>query len=274
MKRVISAILACSLIAILAGCESSGNSSANRDGEESLARIKRTGVLRWGADVIGGVPYVYEDPGQPGNYIGFEMDVAKAIARELGVEQQLVIRAWDTLIPELQKGSFDVAMNGIEDTEERGKMVLFSSPYYVYSQQLTVRKGTNNVTKLGDLAGKRVATLSGTAAEDLLRAMPDIEVVANPEIIYSYGDLEKGEVEAVLLDTPIAAAYGATNPKLQNVGESFSPGRYVMAFRTEDATLRDAIDGALRQLKSSGELRMIYEKYGIMDVHQAEIGIQ
>lgn len=275
MRRIGSRILLFSLFTMFLGCDVRNESSqANREEDDSLARVKKEGVLRWGADVIGGVPYVYEDPNNPGTYIGFEMHVAGAIARELGVNQVLVIRAWDTLIPELQKGSFDMAMNGIEDTEERGKMVLFSEPYYVYSQQLTVRKGTDGVKNLSDLAGRRVATLSGTAAEDLLRATTGIEVVTNPEIIYSYGNLEKGQVDAVLLDTPIAAAYGATNPKLKNVGESFSEGHYVIAFRTKDKALMDAVNTALSNLKKSGELKAIYQKYGIMDLHQAQIGIR
>ncbi len=275
MKGINSIILPLLLLTLLLGCDMRGQSAKSGDKQDSsLKRVKAAGVLLWGADVIGGIPYVYEDPDNPGTYIGFEMDLAKAIARKLGVEQKLIIKAWDTLIPELQKGSFDVAMNGIEDTEEREKMVLYSNPYFVYSQQLTVRNETEDVRRLEDLDGKMVATLSGTAAEDILRSTPGIQVVTNPEIIYSYGDLEKGKVEAVLLDTPIAAAYGAANPELKNVGESFSEGRYVLALRVEDAALRDAINNALEELKRNGELKAIYEKFGIMDQHQAQIGIR
>jgi polar amino acid transport system substrate-binding protein len=216
---------------------------------------------------------VYEDPHRPDTYIGFEMTIAQAIADGLGVQLKLVIKAWDTLIPELQRGSFDLAMNGIEDTEDRDKIVLFSEPYFVYAQQLTVRKNTSGIASLDDLRDKRVATLSGTAAEDILRQTAGVQIVTNPEIIYSYRDLEEGKVEAVLLDTPIAAAYGAANPKLQNVGQSFGEGRYVIAFRKEDKSLRDAIDRVLQSLKQNGELKRIYERWGIMDQHQAQIGI-
>jgi polar amino acid transport system substrate-binding protein len=190
------------------------------------------------------------------------------------VRAELVVKAWDTLIPELQRGSFDMAMNGIEDTEERGRIVAFSDPYFVYSQQITVRKGDARIHGLDDLAGKKVATLSGTAAEDILRANPAVEVVANPEIIYSYRDLEEGRVDAVLLDSPIAAAYGAANPRLQNTGDSFGEGRYVIAFRSEDQALRDAVNDALARLKAEGTLGAIYRKWGIADEHQLRIGVQ
>ena len=119
-----------------------------------------------------------------------------------------------------------------------------------------------------------MATLSGTAAEDILRRSPGIQVVVNPEVIYSYRDLADGKVDAVLLDKPIAVAYGASNPKLKNVGDSFQDGHYVITFRTQDVALRDAVNQALAGLKKSGELKAIYARYGIMDTHQLTIGIQ
>jgi polar amino acid transport system substrate-binding protein len=201
------------------------------------------------------------------------MDIANAIAQQLGVELKLVIKPWDTLIPELQRGSFDMAMNGIENAPERAKIVQFSMPYFVYSQQLTVRKETRGINSLADLKGKTVATLSGTAAEDILMNTPGIHLLVNPEIIYSYQALESGKADAVLLDTPIAAAYGATNPKLKNVGDSFMEGNYVIAFRKGDESLRDAVDQILESMKSSGALKSIYAKWGIMDSHQGKIGI-
>jgi polar amino acid transport system substrate-binding protein len=265
-------------IALLAGCGAQKQDQAGTDATKthdgSLKRVQQSKVLAWGADVVGGVPYVYEDPAHKGQYTGFEMDIARAVARELGVEARLEVRPWDTLIPELQRHTFDMAMNGIEDTPARAQIVLFSDPYFLYAQQLTVRKTTTAVASLEDLKGKRVATLSGTAAEDILRNTPGIETVIQPEITYSYRDLEQSKVDAVLLDTPIAAAYGATNPKLKNVGESIHPGRYVIAFRQEDQSLRDAVNQALAKIKESGELATIYRKYGIMDQHQAEIGVR
>ena len=267
------------LIALVAWCAAftlgcgTARTSTHTTTLSGLERVHKAGVLLWGADVVGGVPYVYEDPHAPGHYIGFEKDIAEGIAKHLGVKLQLVIKAWDTLIPELQRGCFDIAMNGIEDTADRAKIVLFSTPYFVYSQQITVRKGTHGIASLNDLEGKRVATLSGTAAEDLLHSHPAIRVVVAPEIIYSYRDLENGKADAVLLDSPIAAAYGSPNPKLKNVGKSFNEGRYIIAFRNEDATLQQAVNEALDAMKKDGELRDIYRRYGILDEHQEKIGI-
>jgi len=275
MKQIKTYLLILLILTLSIGCQKGVESPGTEKKQDtSLERVKKAGALLWGADVVGGIPYVYEDPKNKGSYIGFEMDIANAIAHQLGIEVRLVIKAWDTLIPELQKGSFDIAMNGIEDTEDRKKIVLFSDPYYIYSQKITVRKETKGISLLADLKGKKVATLSGTAAEDILRQTAGIHVVTNPEIIYSYKDLEDGKVDAVLLDTPIAAAYGATNPKLKNVGESFGEGQYVIALRKEDKALMDAVNQALTVLKNNGDLKAIYTKWGIMDPHQEKIGLK
>lgn len=275
MKRsvLVALVSFCLLLPVACNKKTDTQLSAQKQ-DQSLERVQNAGDLLWGADVVGGIPYVYEDPNHPGTYIGFEKDIADAIGKQLGVQTRLVIKAWDTLIPELQRGSFDMAMNGIENTEDRAKIVLYSEPYFVYAQQLTIRKETQGIGGLSDLTGRKVATLSGTAAEDILRGTSGIQVVTNPEIIYSYRELETGQVDAVLLDTPIAAAYGAANPKLRNVGESFGRGHYVIAFRHEDRALRDAVDQAITKLKSDGELRLILTKWGIMDGHQEEITVQ
>jgi polar amino acid transport system substrate-binding protein len=232
------------------------------------------GVLAWGADVVDGIPYAYEDPKKPGTYIGFEVDIGNVIARRLGVRIRLVSKPWDQLIPELQRGSFDMAMNGVEDTNDRKRIVLFSDPYYVYSQQITVRKETQDIHHLEDLKGKVVATLSGTAAEDILRGTPGVKVLANPDIHYGYWQLQERKVDAVLMDTPIAAAYGAPNPKLKPAGESFSEGNYVIAFRKEDRALRNSVNQILETMKRDGELKAIYTKWGLMDDHQRGIGVR
>jgi polar amino acid transport system substrate-binding protein len=275
MKSLQTVLLNWVLALAMTGClEATSTTSSSKPVDSSLSGIKERGVLRWGADVVGGVPYVYEDPDNPGKYIGFEMDIVKGIAAHMGVRQEMVIKTWDSLIPELQRESFDFAMNGIEDTGDREQIVLFSEPYYVYSQQLTVRKDSQEINSLEDLRGKTVATLSGSAAEDILRTTPGVNVRINPEIIYSYADLENGRADAVLLDTPIAAAYGATNPKLKNVGDTFGQGTYVIAFRKEDIALRDAVNQALQDMKSTGELKAIYTKWRIMDSYQARVGVQ
>src|SRR5262245_34790659 len=92
---------------------SCGDSGAH---ESALARVRRTGVLRWGGDIQGGEPYVFQDAERPDRLVGFEVELADAIARELGVRAQFVQQDWSNLVPALGRGTFDVAMNGLEVT--------------------------------------------------------------------------------------------------------------------------------------------------------------
>ncbi|HEY5764814.1 MAG TPA: ABC transporter substrate-binding protein, partial [Candidatus Deferrimicrobiaceae bacterium] len=137
----------------------------------TLEAIRARGVLLWGADAEGGAPYVFPDPKDPGKLIGFEVDLAEAIARELGVTQKISQGAWDSLLPALNRGDFDVAMNGIEITPLRAEKILFSVPYYVYTEQLVVRKEETRIRDLSDLRGKKVGTLTGAVAQEILEGI-------------------------------------------------------------------------------------------------------
>src|SRR5438874_6022960 len=89
---------------------------------DTLQQIKERGVLLWGADAEGGAPYVYPDPQKPEQLIGFEYELAEALARRLGVKARVVQNQWDQLIPALDRGNFDIILNGLElspDNQQR-----------------------------------------------------------------------------------------------------------------------------------------------------------
>src|SRR5581483_1384355 len=101
---------------------------------DHLDEIKSSGVLRWGADAEGGVPYVYPDPQKPEQLIGFECELADALAAKLGVKAKMVQNQWDQLIPALNRGNFDIILNGLELTANNQQHIAMSRPYYVYTQ--------------------------------------------------------------------------------------------------------------------------------------------
>src|SRR5262245_47585152 len=142
---------------------------------DALQRIRSRGYLVWGTDAEGGAPYVFPDPRDPSRMIGFEMEIAQAIARELGVKLKLAQNAWESLIPALERGDSDLAMNGIEITPEREQRVLFSVPYYVYSEQLVVRRDERRMGGLPDLKGLKVGTLQGAVAQEMLNKVGGID---------------------------------------------------------------------------------------------------
>jgi polar amino acid transport system substrate-binding protein len=245
--------------------------------ETALERIKREGVLRWGASPSGGAPYVFTDPKSPDDVIGFEVDIAEHLARRLGVKAELVpIDDWAALPDALVARRFDLLLNGLEVTDERKEKVAFTAPYYRYRQVLTVRAADRTKYRcLDDLEGRPVGVLSGTASEGILkeRGWPDRLIDGQDDSVKPYEQLRLGRVEAVLADDVIAGWYALPDPALYNVSDAFAPGVYAAAVRKEDADLLAALDAALDEMKRGGELGEIYQRWGVWSSQQRELGI-
>jgi len=254
------------LLALLAFvCPPAGAAPA----DDSLARVRAAGVLRWGGDQQGGEPYAFEDPAHPGALIGFETEIAAALAGALGVRAAFVQNDWPNLIPSLERGSFDVAMNGIEVTPARLGRVDFSRPYFFFTLRLAARQGDARITDLASLRGRRVGTLAGTQAWQTLldagaQAIP-YEGVDEPFI-----DLERGRTDAVLLDDIIVDRYAPRHATVRIVGD-VGDGAYAIAFRRQDRALRAAVDAALARMIASHQLRDILARWHIDGPRQARL---
>ena len=252
------------LAAAWAGC-----ATPHEDGA-TLAAIRARGEIVWGADKAGGEPFVYEDPADPSILRGFEVEIMDALARRLGVKARMVHYTWSNLVPSLERGDFDVVMNGLEATAERRERILLSDPYYIYAETLTVVEGAP-YRSIFDLAGKRVGTLNQTYAHDILR-MLGIEQVLYEGNEEPYIDLEQGRLDAVLLDNIIADRYGCVpaRPRLRRVPYDVARGTYAIGLRKGDAALKQAIDGALAAMRADGELEKILRGAGLWDTRQVE----
>jgi polar amino acid transport system substrate-binding protein len=235
---------------------------------DGLDDLKKRGVLRWGADIQGGEPYVYSDPAQPDKLIGFEVEIAESLARRLGVKAEFVQISWPNLVPGLERGDYDIAMNGLEHTPGRAARILLSRPYYVYGETLAVRKGSP--LRVLDLRGRRVGTLSQTYAHELLVAQ-GAEPVLYEGVQEPYLDLVAGRTEAVLLDNIIADRYGCVMEGVECLPGDVALGSYIIGIRKEDTRLKAAIDEALAGMISDGELQKILERSKIWDTRQLRL---
>jgi polar amino acid transport system substrate-binding protein len=243
--------------------------SCGGERESALDRVRRTGVLRWGGDVQGGEPYVFEDPAQPGRLIGFEVEVAEAIAAELGVRAEFVQNDWSNLVPSLERGSFDVILNGLEVTPSRSDTVLFTRPYFVFSAQLVARRDDARTTSLDSLEGRRVGTLASSFSWDILRER-QLEVVAYEGTEEPFADLRAGRLDGVLLDDIIATRYGLVHRELHLV-QDVADGYYAVACRRRERALCDAIDEALAAIAQRGELRRILARWELDNARQERL---
>ncbi|MBI4389457.1 MAG: ABC transporter permease subunit [Nitrospinae bacterium] len=237
----------------------------------TLNAVRSGGVLSWGSDAQGGAPYVYPDPDNPANLIGFEVDLADAIAGEMGVAARQFQSDWESLVPSLKRGDFHIAMNGIEWTPERAREVDFSIPYYAFSLQLAVRAGDRTLGSLDDAKGKRVGTLGGSVAHRFLESMPAVRLKLYTGQVEPYRDLELGRLDAVLMDLPIAVFYAKSNPRLRFAGPPVAGGVYAIAAPRGDADFLREIDRILGDLFRSGKLQALYERWGLWDENQEQL---
>jgi len=230
---------------------------------DTLDAVRDTGELRWGADAEGGAPYVFPDPQNPSRLIGFEVDLADAIAQELGVTARMVQNDWSSLIPALQRGDFHMALNGLEWTEQRDRAAALTRPYYIYQQQLVVRAGDGRIHKLSDLPGTTAGTLHYSAAHALLKKMQGVTVRVYSGQVEPFRDLKLGRLDAVFMDLPIAQYYAEPDPKLKFAGPPVAEGPYVIAVRQTDTEFLDTLNAVLERLYENGTLQSIYRKWGL-----------
>jgi polar amino acid transport system substrate-binding protein len=239
---------------------------------DALSDIRQRGELTWGGDLQGGAPYVFEDARSPDHLRGFEVDIARALGRRIGVRARFVQNDWSSLIPGLERGDFDLLLNGLEDTPARRERLLLTVPYFVYGETLAVAK-SSRYTSLADLAGQRVGTLNQTVAHELLKTR-GVEIVLYEGQQEPYFDLAHGRVQGVLLDHVIAEIYGCPLPEVRCLPGDVARGVYVAAVRKNAPELARALDAAIAAMIADGELRRILESYRLWDSRQDELALR
>jgi polar amino acid transport system substrate-binding protein len=229
-------------------------------------------VLRWGADPSGGAPYVYADPANPDRYIGFEKEMVDALAAAMGRKPEFVATDWESIVSTLQRGSFDVVVNGLEPTADRAQLILFSKPYYVFEQQLTVRKDEDRIHSIEDCRSLRllVGTMGNTAASRYLQK-EGIPFRGYPDPVAAYRDLELKRIDGVLMDVPMELYYARSNPGLKPAGVAFLRGTYNVGLRKGDEALKAQVDAAIDKIIRDGTLESIFRKWNLWNDAQAEL---
>ena len=255
------------LLIVVARAVAACGAAASSEGE-----TEEPPPLRWGADSEGGAPYICRDPNDVNHYVGFEVELAAALEKELGRRIEFTQSDFKSLTAGLQRGDIDFAMNGVEKTPDRDRELRLSRPYYVYTLQLVARKDEARFDTLESCKkiGGVIGTLEDTAAQRLLNKLgATVKLYGNQ--VEPYLHLKLGRIDAVLLDWPIASYYAKTMPELKFVGRPTNPGYYVIAFRKDQEELARKFDAAIDRLAKSGELHRIYEKWGIWNDAQQSL---
>ncbi len=253
-KLIVTAIAAALIAATFAGC---AKKSAN--GDNSLVELKSRGVFVLGLD-DSFPPMGFRD--EKNEIVGFDIDLAKEVAKRLGVKFRAQPINWDSKEQELNTGKIDCIWNGLTITDERKKNLSFSKPYLANKQVVVVRKDSG-FKKLSDLAGKKIALQSGSSAEDAVNDSPDFkksvkELVFLEQNLLALNDLVIGGVDGVVMDS-IVAEYSIelSGMPLELLGESLASEEYGIAFRKQDVKLTAAVQKALEEMAADGTVARI-----------------
>ncbi|QCA06210.1 glutamine ABC transporter substrate-binding protein GlnH [Pantoea vagans] len=207
------------------------------------------------------VPFEFK---QGDKYVGFDVDLWDAIAKELKLDYTLKPMDFSGIIPALQTRNVDLALAGITITEERKKAIEFSDGYYKSGLQVMVRNNENNIKGISDLNGKVVAVKSGTGSVEYAKAnIKSKDLRQFPNIDSAYMELGTNRADAVLHDTPniLYFIHTAGKGRFKAVGDSIEAQQYGIAFPKGSDDLREKVNGALKTLKENGTYNTLYKKW-------------
>lgn len=218
-------------------------------------------VLKLGAEMTF-PPFEFQEEGSK-EYVGFDMDLARAIAKQMGYELQIQNIGFDGLIPALEAGNIDIIVSGMSITEERSKKISFSKPYYKSGLSIVVKADNATIKTFKDLEGKNIAVQIGTTGAEEARKIKNAKVREYNSNSEAYMELKAGGVDAVVNDLPVNEYYlaksGDKNAKI--LGDIMNAEEYGMAMTKKNTELTEKVNKALDELKKNGEYDKIYQKW-------------
>lgn len=206
-------------------------------------------------------PFEYVDETTK-EFVGFDIDLMKAIAEAAGFEVEFVNVAWDPLLAGMATGQYDAAISAMTITEERAKQFDFSEPYYNAGQLIAVRIGDERIKGPADLAGKVVGAQLGTTGAMEVEKIAGATLKNYDTIDQAFLDLINGQIDAVVADNPLVAGYvGKYADKIKSVGEPFTDEFYGIAVKKNAPEILEAINRGLKAVKEKGLIAQLEEKW-------------
>jgi polar amino acid transport system substrate-binding protein len=236
------------------------------------------GTLIWGGDQEGGGPYVYPADDDPRRVIGFEVELADKLAAKLGLRAQFLQGQWDKMPDLLHARRCDIVLNGYEWIPARLDSMEATIPYYVYALQLLAREG-GDIVAWSDLerpsprGPRRIGVLAGSAAENYLRARPNlaIEILNYDGATDAMREVETGKLDATLQDGPAAIFYRSRFKQLRAIGAPVGRGYYVIYAHKGEKELVKRLNIALVEMIRGGSLEELYRAYDLWNDAQREL---
>jgi cystine transport system substrate-binding protein len=271
MKRTLTTATVLSLAAVVAltGCSASAGSSDSSSGatDDSLSSVLESGTLTIGTEGTYR-PFSFHADGS-GDLTGYDVEVARAVADELGVEAEFEETQWDAIFAGLEAGRFDTIANQVSITPEREEAYTFSTPYTFSTGVIVVPEDNTDITSFDSLAGKTTAQ-SLTSNWNTLATESGATVQGVEGWAQSIALVEDGRVDATINDKLTFLDYkkqtGAAGIKIAAETEERSESAF--AFAKDGTALAEAVSDALATLSEDGTLAEISDTYFGADVSQ------
>ncbi|WP_024416242.1 transporter substrate-binding domain-containing protein [Streptococcus suis] len=258
MKKILA--LAATVLAglTLAACSSTSSQSA-------LDKIKEKGTLVV-ATSPDYAPFEFQALVDGKNeVVGADIMLAQKIADELGVKLEVSAMSFDNVLSSVQNGKADIAIAGLSYSEERAKVFDFSESYYQISDVLLIKKDSaNSLTSIDAMSGKTLAVQKGSTQESYAQEnISQANLISLTLMGEAVNELKSGKVDAILMDSPVAAGYVSQNSDLAVASVGFptiDENSKVIALPKGSAELKTAIDKVIAEVKASGEFDTFLEK--------------
>ncbi|HHV32129.1 MAG: transporter substrate-binding domain-containing protein [Ruminococcaceae bacterium] len=267
-SKLAAIVLAVAMAVSMGACSSAGTTAASSGASSAAAsttidKIKADGYITMSTNAEF-EPFEYKDGDK---VTGIDVEIAQKVADKLGVQLKVNDIAFDTLITELNSGKSNFVAAGMSVTEDRQKNVDFSDTYFDASQAIIVTK--DSPIKLpSDLNGKKVGVQQGTTGDTYCTnedGKNDIKVSSVERYnkgVDAVADLMNGKIDAVVIDSFPATKFVEKNSdKLVKLNDALTVEKYAIAVKKGDKEMLDTINNVLSDMKSSGELDKIIEKY-------------
>ncbi len=236
-----------------------------------LAAKAPAGKPVWVAVDVIAPPFVFD---QNGRIVGFDVDMIRAISKAAQLDLRLKIMPWAGIIPSLQAGSVDAAVDAITITTDRLRRVDFSDAYYRSGLSVLVRKGSA-IRGFDDLAGHVVAVKKASSgAQYVIHHGKGIKFLKQFETAAAtYQSLESGAVDAIVNDNPMNSAFAAKNDNVRIVGKLLEGSYYGIAVSRKHPELLARLNTGLAEIKRDGAYHALFVKWFGGDTTGAVMGV-
>ena len=246
-----------------AGTESSSDTASDSSSDDLLSAIKERGYITVAMEGTW-APWTYHDEND--NLVGFDVEVAKAVADELGVDVQYQEGEWDGLLAGVQSGRYDIMVNGVGYTEERAQAYTFSDPYCYNKTALIVRGDNEDIKSLEDLKGKTTCNSANSTyqliAEEYGANVLDVETLDGTlEMVLAGTDRADATLNAEASFLDYMNAHPDANLKIVDYYPESEKVCIIMPKGDSSDSLKEAINSAIEKLRADGTLSELSNKY-------------